>query len=80
MQDGCKPTIDEFWLRTGGNPAQDFHPDPDGKQRCWVCGWASKSNDARYLKAHLTKKKHKWNTKRARLTAKKDVKCDKLKE
>ena len=80
LQDGCKPTIDEYWLRTGGNPAQDFHPDPDGKRRCWVCGWTSKSNDARYLKAHLTRTNHKWSTKRAHLTAKKDVKRDKLKE
>lgn len=80
LQDGCKPTIDEFWLRTGKNPAQDFHPDPDGKHRCWVCAWTSKSKDARYLKAHLTRTKHKWCTKRAHLTAKKDVRRDKLKE
>ena len=80
FEDGCKPVIDEFWQRSGKNPANDFYPDPDGKHRCWVCGWCSKSTDPRYLKAHLKRKKHKWQTKHAKLTAKKDVERDKLQE
>ena len=78
LEDGCKPTIDEFWARSKRNPANQFFPEPEGKPRCWVCGWSSKSNNPRYLKAHLTRKKHWWDTSRPRLTAKKDVRSDKL--
>ena len=47
LHDGYKLTIYELRLRTGGNPAQNFHPDPDRKRRCWVCDWMNKNNDAR---------------------------------
>ena len=81
LEDGYKPTIDEFWLRSAKKPASDFHPEPDNKHRCWVCGWASKnSSKLRMLKCHLTREKHWWSTDRARLTAKKDLCRDKLEE
>ena len=79
LEDGCKPTIDEFWLRSERNPANAFYPEPNNRNRCWVCGWASaKSNKLRVLKCHLTRKKHWWSSARARLTAKRDVRRDKL--
>ena len=79
LEDGCKPTIDEFWLRSKKNLASAYHLDPNDKPRCWVCGWSSsKSDKPRYLKAHLTRKKHWWSTHRNRLSAKKDVRRDKL--
>ena len=81
LEDGCKPTIDEFWLRSKKNPANAFYPEPNDRPRCWVCGWASaKSDKQRVLKCHLTRKKHWWSTDRARLTAKKDVHRDKLED
>ena len=81
LEDGCKPTIDEFWLRSKRNPASAFYPEPEDRPRCWVCGWTSnKSNKPRVLKCHLTRKKHWWSSSRARLTAKKDVRRDKLEE
>lgn len=43
-RDGCKPSIDEFWLRSDINPALEFYPDSQGKKRCWICGWTSKTN------------------------------------
>ena len=51
LRDGCKDSIDEFWLRTGINPAQDYFPDPDGRPRCWMCGYTCKTSTApRHLK------------------------------
>ena len=38
LSDGCKDSIDDFWLRTGKNPALDFYPDPENRPRCWMCG------------------------------------------
>ena len=58
MRDGCKESIDDFWLRTGINPSQDFFVDPEGRPRCWMCGYACKNPDPRFLKCHITTKKH----------------------
>ena len=33
LHDGCKDTIDSFWLSSGINPALDFYPDPEGRPR-----------------------------------------------
>ena len=81
LEDGCRETIDEFWERSGICRTLDFYPDPVGLNRCWMCGWTCrKSNDHRYLKTHIKRAKHKWKKRRAHLTAKRDVKKDKLEE
>ena len=80
LRDGCKDSIDEFWLRTGINPAQDFYPDPENRPRCVMCGWTANSMDPRYVKAHQKRKGHQWNKRRAHTTAKRDVKRNKLKQ
>ena len=81
LEDGCRESIDEFWERLGINRTLNFFPDPNGRNRCWMCGWiCRKSNDMRYLKSHITRTQHKWNKKRAHLSAKRDVERDKLEE
>ena len=82
LRDGCKDSIDDFWLRNKLNPAADYYPSRDGKQRCWVCGWDTDSKRPGVLKAHLTRAKHHWHKQeRARTHAQavKDVKGCKLK-
>ena len=79
LRDGCKESIDEFWLRTKINPALDFYPDPDDRPRCWMCGYTCSTNTApRFLKCHITKAKHNWHKQRAHLRTKLDIKHDKL--
>lgn len=73
LLDGCKESIDSFWARTSKNPAQELYVLEDGKPRCWMCGWTSKSKDPRYLKSHLKITGHKWSRVRAHRTARKDV-------
>ena len=77
LRDGCKESIDAFWLESGLNPAEDFYKDPDCRPRCWMCGWACDNPHPKYLKAHLTRKGHNWYKKRAHQSEKKDVKKDK---
>ena len=78
LQDGRKDVIDDFWIRSGLNPAADFFPDKEGRPRCWMCGWASKSMDPRYLKSHIKRKGHKWEKTRAQRQARRDIHLDKL--
>ena len=80
LEDGCKQAINEFWLSTGLCPARDFYEDKDTAHRCWVCGWATNSGE-RYLKTHLTRRKHYWSHQDDRPcnTARKDIRHDKLK-
>ena len=81
MEDGCMESIKEFWIKSGKNPAQDYYPPPDGKSRCWICAWTCKKpDDGRYLKAHLTRSGHWWDAQRAHVTAKKDIKRDKIEQ
>lgn len=81
LQDGCREVIDNFWERSGKCRTLDFYPDPDGLNRCWMCGWiCKKNNDVRYLKTHIKRMKHRWNKSRTHLTAKRDVRKDKLAE
>ena len=54
LRDGCKESIDDFWLKSGINPAKDFYPDPEARPRCWMCGYACSNPAMRFLKAHLT--------------------------
>ena len=58
LRDGCKESIDDFWMRTGTNPALDYYADPEGRPRCWMCGYACPNPDPRFLKRHITTKKH----------------------
>ena len=78
LRDGCKESIDEFWLKSGLSPAEEFYPDPEGKPRCWMCGYACKNPEMRFLKAHITRAGHNWHKRRAHLTEKRDVLRDKL--
>ena len=78
LRDGCKESIDAFWLKSGINPALEFFPDPDHRPRCWMCGYACDNTAMRFLKAHITVKGHNWNKRRSHLSAKKDVRRDKL--
>ena len=80
LRDGCKDTIDAFWLSSGINPALDFYPDPEGRPRCWMCGYACKNPNPRFLKAHITREKHDWFKKRAHIQAKLDIRRDKFEE
>ena len=74
LRDGCKDSIDEFWLRTGINPAQDFFADPEGKPRCWMCGYTCvTSTKPRHLNRHMTTHKHDWYKNRAHLQSKIDI-------
>ena len=46
--------------------------------RCWMCGWIiSKDNKKLGLKTHIRHSRHKWNRKKAHLTAKTAVTKDK---
>ena len=78
LQDGCKESIDDFWEKSGINPAKDFFPDSECRPRCWMCGYACSNPAMRFLKAHITVKGHNWYKHRTHLTAKADVKRDKL--
>ena len=50
LEDGCREAIDDFWERSGICRTLDFYPDPDGINRCWMCGWnCKKNNDVRYV-------------------------------
>ena len=85
MEDGCNPAIDEYWTSSGNNPACDcdYYPDKLHPNRCWICGWSSRSvaetMQQRCLKAHITRSKHSWKKKRAHITAQKDVEQKKRK-
>ena len=60
LRDGCKESIDDFWLRSGANPALDFYADKTGTPRCWMCGWESTAkNKVLGLKTHIRRAKHK---------------------
>lgn len=84
LQDGCAPSIKDFWNRSGLNPALDYYPDPDpepdgGQYRCWMCGWKStKTNKKRGLCMHIRKCDHAWEKARAHLSERKDIRQDKL--
>ena len=39
LKEGCKDSIDDFWLKSGLSPTQDFYPDVEGANRCWMCGY-----------------------------------------
>ena len=80
LRDGCKESVDAFWAQSGLNPAQPFHDDAEGRPRGWICGWASKSMEPLYLKAHIKRARHAWCRKRAHGTAKKDVLHDRHQE
>ena len=81
LEDGCHEAIEDFWDRTGACRTLDFYPDADGWPRCWMCGWACKTNkNPRFLKAHITRSNHNWNKTRAHLQAKRDIKKSKLEE
>ena len=77
---GAPRSIDEFWLRTGLNPALDFYPDHENKLRCWMCGYACSNPGRRFLKCHITRAKHNWFKKRACIRAKLDIRRDKIEE
>ena len=82
LRDGCKQSIDDFWLITGKNPARDFYHDKHNKPHCLICGWASKSTKfaTRCLKAHITRSGHKWNKERVKATANRDAILKKQKD
>ena len=50
LRDGCKESIDAFWLKS---PAEEFYPDAEHRPRCWMCGYACKNPATRFLKAHI---------------------------
>ena len=74
--DGCKEVIDDFWSTSNKNPATEFIPDPTYKHRYWICGWRAKTENneemqRRCLRAHITRKGHKWEKERIHTTARK---------
>ena len=52
----AKDAVRHFWTKSGLDPCRDFYPDPDGANRCSVCGKTYKRSQD--LKAHRTKTKH----------------------
>ena len=76
LEDGCKDSIDEFWHKSGLNPALDFYPDPHNLPRCWMCGYACKNPHPKYLKAHITRNGHNWYQGHSHRKAKEAVKIE----